>query len=105
MTTATRWSTTCTTTRTTTTCGAHRSTPTRIIPRWAGRSCDPNAFFDTSLYLALNSSVKAAGIDPLTDYQETGWKDGRVPSFDFDPHRYLADNPDVAATNVDPLEH
>ena len=39
--------------------------------------------------------MKAAGVDPLTHFDQSGWKEGRAPSIDFDPAAYLAANPDV----------
>ncbi len=64
-----------------------------------------NAFFDPSYYLAHNSDVAAAHIDPLTHYDRFGWKEGRNPSATFDTHSYLAANSDVAAAHIDPLLH
>ena len=50
--------------------------------------------------------MKAAGVDPLTHYDQSGWKEGRVPSIDVRSRaQYLAANPDVAAAHVDPLAH
>ena len=62
------------------------SMPTRTINAigWhEGR--DPNAFFSTAIYLSANPDVKAAGVDPLVHFDQSGWKEGRVPSLDFDP--------------------
>ena len=66
---------------------------------------DPNAFFDTSWYLATNPDVAASGINPLTHYQTVGWRQGRDPGPNFDTNFYLAHNPGVAAAGVDPLTH
>ena len=41
---------------------------------------DPNAFFDTSGYLAVNPDVAASGMNPLDHYHQTGWQQGRDPS-------------------------
>jgi hypothetical protein len=49
--------------------------------------------------------VKAAGVDPLAQYDQSGWKEGRDPSVNFDTKAYLAAYSDVAAAHVDPLEH
>ncbi|TCT05491.1 S8 family serine peptidase [Aquabacter spiritensis] len=66
---------------------------------------DPNAWFDTSAYLAKNPDVAAAGINPLVHYEQNGWWEGRDPSVNFDVSLYLAFNPDVAAAGMDPLLH
>jgi hypothetical protein len=64
-----------------------------------------HAFFSTKGYLAAYGDVKAAGINPLTHYDQFGWKEGRDPSVSFDTKHYLAAYPDVAATQADPLVH
>jgi VCBS repeat-containing protein len=66
---------------------------------------NPNAFFNTSIYLSLNQDVAASGGNPLEHFDLFGWKEGRNPSPDFDVHQYLVANPDVAAANIDPLSH
>ncbi|WP_407531067.1 M10 family metallopeptidase C-terminal domain-containing protein [Methylobacterium oryzisoli] len=66
---------------------------------------DPNAYFDTSGYLAAYEDVAAAGLNPLVHYDASGWKEGRDPSGSFDTRHYLSQNPDVAAANLDPLLH
>ena len=38
---------------------------------------DPSAFFSLSTYLSLNPDVKAAGIDPLLQFDQGGWKTAR----------------------------
>lgn len=66
---------------------------------------DPNAFFDTSEYLAAYKDVAAAGMNPFTHYLEYGWHEGRDPSRNFDTAGYLKLYPDVAAAGINPLEH
>jgi len=66
---------------------------------------DPNAFFDTSGYLATYADVKASGMNPLEHYNQFGWKEGRDPSPDFDTTSYLDAYPDVAWGNTNPLVH
>ncbi|TCT05489.1 S8 family serine peptidase [Aquabacter spiritensis] len=66
---------------------------------------DPNAWFDTTAYLAKNADVAAAGINPLVHFEQNGWWEGRDPSVNFDVSLYLAFNPDVAAAGMDPLLH
>ena len=64
---------------------------------------DPNAFFSTSTYLAINPAVEASGVDPLVQFDQGGWK--TALSIGFDVNAYLSANPDVAAAGVDPLAH
>lgn len=66
---------------------------------------NPDAWFDTSFYLAQNPDVKAAGIDPLLHYETQGWLENRDPSLLFSTSKYLAASPDVKAANMDPLLH
>jgi VCBS repeat-containing protein len=66
---------------------------------------DPNAFFDTSIYLEANPDVAASGINPLVHYDTIGWMQGRSPSLDFGTRQYLDANPDVKAVGMDPLFH
>lgn len=66
---------------------------------------NPNAYFDTSGYLATYADVKAAGVNPLEHYDTFGWKEGRDPSKQFDTGDYLGAYPDIAAAKVDPLAH
>ncbi|KAA5605620.1 bifunctional metallophosphatase/5'-nucleotidase [Roseospira marina] len=71
---------------------------------WAeGR--DPNAFFDTSFYLANNADVAEAGVNPFEHYALYGWREGRDPSAAFDTSAYLDANADVADAAVNPLQH
>jgi serralysin len=64
-----------------------------------------NAFFNTGFYLRQNPDVAAAGIDPLTHYEHSGWRERRDPSANFSTDAYLRHNPDVAAAGIDPLMH
>ena len=66
---------------------------------------DPDAFFNTSAYLARYKDVAAAGINPFQHYLEFGWHEGRDPSAKFDTAGYLKLYPDVAAAGIDPLVH
>ncbi len=76
----------------------------------AGR--DPSASFSTSDYLAANPDVKAAGIDPLLHYVQSGKAEGRA-AFAVgtltdplvDAAYYYAHNPDVKAAGVDAATH
>ncbi len=69
------------------------------------KGLNPNVFFDSNYYLAQNPDVKAAGVDPLTHFEQHGWHEGRDPSLLFSAAQYLAANPDVRAAGVDPLLH
>ncbi|MGV1766955.1 M10 family metallopeptidase [Rhizobium rhizogenes] len=66
---------------------------------------DPNAFFETSAYLAKYKDVAAAGVNPFTHYLQYGWHEGRDPSANFDTAGYLKLYPDVAAAGINPLVH
>lgn len=66
---------------------------------------NPDAFFDTSYYLARNADVAAAQVNPVRHYEQYGWREGRNPSAQFSVSRYLAANPDVRAAGLDPLQH
>lgn len=67
------------------------------------RGLNPDAFFDSDYYLAQNPDVRAAGVNPLTHFEQYGWHEGRDPSLLFSTARYLAANPDVQAAGLDPL--
>ena len=49
--------------------------------------------------------MKAAGVDPLMHFDQSGWREGRLPSLNFGVREYLSANPDVAAAGIDPLRH
>jgi hypothetical protein len=61
--------------------------------------------FDAEYYLLHNPDVAAAGVDPLTHYNTTGWHEGRNPNAWFDSAGYLAHYPDVAAAGINPPQH
>lgn len=61
--------------------------------------------FDAGFYLAENSDVAQAGLDPETHYDQFGFLEGRDPNPVFDTDLYLALNPDVAAAGINPLTH
>jgi serralysin len=66
---------------------------------------NPNAFFNTKLYLSIYHDVTTSGLSPTQHYDKIGWIENRLFSLDFDARQYLALNPDVAAAHVDPLAH
>ena len=47
----------------------------------------------------------ASGIDPLTHFNQFGFREGRDPNSLFDTQAYLATYRDVAAAGVNPLDH
>lgn len=67
------------------------------------KGLNPDAFFDTNYYLAQNPDVRAAGLNPLTHFEQYGWREGRDPSLLFSTAKYLAANLNVQAAGVDPL--
>jgi hypothetical protein len=66
---------------------------------------NPNSVFDVEGYLVAYQDVRAAGVDPLSHYDQYGWREGRDPSAHFDTRQYEAHYADVAAAQVDPLQH
>jgi hypothetical protein len=63
---------------------------------------DPNPWFDSRWYANTNPHV-VAGMIPLLDYVEHGWRDGRDPHPEFDVAFYRSSNTDLAGT--EPLTH
>lgn len=63
------------------------------------------AHFDAGYYLAANPDVRAAGLDPLLHFIQSGWREGRNPSPAFDVAYYLRQCPDVAEAGINPLLH
>ena len=62
-------------------------------------------FFDAEYYLASNSDVVAAGIDPMEHYRTYGWRELRAPTRWFDPVAYLRRHPELQDSNIDPFAH
>jgi len=62
-------------------------------------------FFDPAYYLLNYPDVRNADIDPLTHFNEHGWREGRNPSQKFDVKYYVESNPDVRNSKVNPLFH
>jgi hypothetical protein len=61
--------------------------------------------FDAGYYLAVNSDVAQAGMDPLEHFLLYGWREMRDPSFFFSTKTYLERNHDVAESGVNPFYH
>jgi glycosyltransferase involved in cell wall biosynthesis len=62
-----------------------------------------SGLFDAVYYAAQGALPE--GVDPVTDFCESGWRAGRKPDPYFDPDFYLKANPDVAAAGLNPLLH
>ncbi len=86
------------------TAGSQQAAASYAAVGWQ-KGLNPDAFFDTSYYLAHNPDVAAAHLDPLLHYEVYGWHEGRDPSAAFSTNRYLQANPDVRAAGLDPLLH
>ncbi|MCI3134237.1 hypothetical protein [Phenylobacterium aquaticum] len=61
--------------------------------------------FDADFYLWANPDIAEHGLDPLTHFLTTGWREGRDPRRDFSVADYLELNPDVAAVGMNPFVH
>ena len=82
-----------------------QQTPTPPAPPAATPAVPSDPLFDAAYYLQANPDVAAAGVDPLTHFDDFGWHEGRNPDALFDTTFYLQQNPDVAAAGVNPLTH
>ncbi|MGV3551285.1 hypothetical protein [Rhizobium sp.] len=77
----------------------------RDVSRYWGEVRDIALEFDRDYYLAINSDVKEAGVDPVEHYFNYGWREGRDPTPWFSTRYYLDSNPDVAAADINPFWH
>jgi glycosyltransferase involved in cell wall biosynthesis len=66
---------------------------------------DKSEVFDRDFYLTMNPDVLNAGADPLTHFQQVGWKEGRDPNPYFSTRFYLETSPDVRDAGINPFEH
>lgn len=64
-----------------------------------------SGYFEPDTYLDNNPDVKAAGIDPLLHFLESGGAEGRSCGSKFDNAAYLKAYNDVAIAGVNPLVH
>jgi len=64
-----------------------------------------SGLFDEAFYLEQYPDVRAAGVDPLAHYLESGWREGRDPNPLFNTSWYLETYADVAESGVNPLYH
>ena len=87
--------------------GPRKTTAVKQMPYESGMdpSGDARQRFDVRYYLQKTPDVAAAHVDPLTHYEQSGWKEGRNPSAAFGTAAYLSHNADVAATGLNPLVH
>ena len=66
---------------------------------------DDDPLLDRAYYLGQYGDVRAANVDPVAHYHQTGWLEGRNPNAWFNTRDYLDANPDVRAAGIDPLLH
>ena len=64
-----------------------------------------SGLFDAIWYLARHTDVAKSGLDALSHYLDTGWREGRWPNAYFDVEFYLTQHPDIARAGIDPLLH
>lgn len=60
---------------------------------------------DAAFYRAAYPEAAAEGRDPLKDYLESGWRQGRDPAPWFSAGAYLKTHADVRRTSVEPFYH
>jgi hypothetical protein len=60
---------------------------------------------DAAFYRTAYPEAVAGGGDPLRDYLDAGWRQGRDPAPWFSVETYLKAHPDVRRTKVDPFYH
>ena len=69
------------------------------------RGGSPHPLFDPDWYLSNPPALVASEINPLEDYLQRGWRQGRDPHPLFSVTWYLDQNPDVQDAGIDPLTH
>jgi len=74
----------------------------RYRDRW---DINRSGLFDENYYLTKNLDVKAARVDPLDHYLNTGGLEGRNPHPGFDSRTYLQENADIVLHKLNPLLH
>ncbi len=73
--------------------------------RHTATTAEHNAVVSTRrLRRSHNPDIANAHIDPLTQYRNQGWTEGRAPSAALGTNKYLNAYPDVRAAHVDPLQ-
>lgn len=73
----------------------------RFLYRWVMKS----GLFVSEAYLKAYPDVSAAGVDPLTHFMTSGWREGRNPSSLFTTQAYLDTYDDVRTSGLNPLVH
>lgn len=63
------------------------------------------AEFDADYYLGAYPDVADAGVDPLSHFMTTGWREGRDPTARFSVNDYLENYPDIAIAGINPFLH
>ena len=66
---------------------------------------EKTGLLDAGWYLARNTDVAAAGLDPLLHFARFGMHEPRAPNRYFDLAWYAAENPDIAAAGLSPFLH
>jgi glycosyltransferase involved in cell wall biosynthesis len=84
---------------------AHANPLVHYLKRGGFEGYNPNPYFDSEWYLAINPDVAASGINPLVHFVRYGAREGRNPSLLFDIHYYRRQYPKIAASGINPLEH
>lgn len=78
--------------------------PAAVLPGDAAYDLVAGAF-DSRFYLGENPDVAESGVDPITHFLESGWREGRDPAPWFSVADYQELNPDVAASGMHPFVH
>ena len=65
----------------------------------------PHPHFSSSWYLKQRGDVRAAGLNPLSHYLSSGWRERASPHPLFDTNYYLSTYPDVVEIGQEPLRH
>src|SRR5439155_9838122 len=84
---------------------AHAHPLVHYLKRGGFEGYNPNPYFDSEWYLAINPDVAASGINPLVHFVRYGAREGRNPSLRFDIYYYCRQYPKIAASGINPLEH
>ncbi|MCU1275214.1 MAG: hypothetical protein JWO48_2645 [Bryobacterales bacterium] len=84
---------------------AHAHPLISYLKRGGFEGYNPNPYFDSEWYLAVNPDVAASGINPLVHFVRYGAREGRNPSLLFDIYYYCRQYPKIAASGINPLEH
>lgn len=64
-----------------------------------------SGLFDPDYYVKANPDLVINGLEPLSHWLSTGWREQRQPHPLFDTRWYLQQHPELANTDIDPLSH